>query len=517
MGKAGITLRVVQVLCLWALVCGGARATAQTQANVTPWLFPQLGDPNTGDTPGLAVVQNVVLHSGDPAVAPDIALQCAPADTNVSLLEFSLYTRNDGYADLSFNYNDPNDSQFFNLDPRLPGVELLTNFATFSLIDAVTSTAATRTGDGGTQVPITGIKELFGLTSDDTMPYRGDHPPKTNQGGIPDLVTWGWYDDYAIGFTPCQYLRIDGLTNPSGHDLDLIVEENAPRLMNCDLPTVDQSNCRLDGRVYDNAAAVRFHLDASGNLTFPPPVVDTGITTIGPQWMVGPPAVVVRGVNAYDLFYAFNDGNIYMLHQDSLTPWSAGVNGTQIASFTGSTPTSTAAISTDRTRTDIFTVMTNGDVGRVSNDGTTGYVASTYGRAATGWGAVSPPAVAPSGPKSAMVTWVNPESIVISGTFDGTNWGTPAAFEGLTAANQTPALASSGDGMFHLFVIDEHGAVQYNRFFGGAWGSFRSIPGVTAVSGLAARLGVKEDQIPGIYLSAVDWASALRRGTPTPV
>jgi len=38
-----------------------------------------------------------------------------------------------------------------------------------------------------------------------------------------------------------------------------------------------------------------------------------------------------------------------------------------------------------------------------------------------------------------------------------------------------------------------------------------------AVSGLAARLGVKEDQIPGIYLSAVDWASALRRGTPTPV
>src|SRR5216683_3255954 len=33
-----------------------------------------------------------------------------------------------------------------------------------------------------------------------------------------------------------------------------------------------------------------------------------------------------------------------------------------------------------------------------------------------------------------------------------------------------------------------------------------------AISALAPRLGIKEDQIPGIYVSAVDWASALRRG-----
>ena len=38
-----------------------------------------------------------------------------------------------------------------------------------------------------------------------------------------------------------------------------------------------------------------------------------------------------------------------------------------------------------------------------------------------------------------------------------------------------------------------------------------------AISRLAPRLGVKEDQIPELYFAAVDWASALRRGTPIPV
>src|SRR5258707_4777401 len=35
-----------------------------------------------------------------------------------------------------------------------------------------------------------------------------------------------------------------------------------------------------------------------------------------------------------------------------------------------------------------------------------------------------------------------------------------------------------------------------------------------AISLLAPRLGLEEDQIPEIYFSAVDWASALRRGSP---
>jgi EAL and modified HD-GYP domain-containing signal transduction protein len=33
-----------------------------------------------------------------------------------------------------------------------------------------------------------------------------------------------------------------------------------------------------------------------------------------------------------------------------------------------------------------------------------------------------------------------------------------------------------------------------------------------AISSLAPRLGIKEDQIPAIYFSAVDWAATLRRG-----
>jgi EAL and modified HD-GYP domain-containing signal transduction protein len=37
------------------------------------------------------------------------------------------------------------------------------------------------------------------------------------------------------------------------------------------------------------------------------------------------------------------------------------------------------------------------------------------------------------------------------------------------------------------------------------------------VSSLAARLGIEESQLPEIYLSAVDWASALRRGDRVPV
>jgi EAL and modified HD-GYP domain-containing signal transduction protein len=38
-----------------------------------------------------------------------------------------------------------------------------------------------------------------------------------------------------------------------------------------------------------------------------------------------------------------------------------------------------------------------------------------------------------------------------------------------------------------------------------------------AISLLAPRLGLEEDQIPEIYFSAVDWASALRRGAPISV
>jgi c-di-GMP-related signal transduction protein len=38
-----------------------------------------------------------------------------------------------------------------------------------------------------------------------------------------------------------------------------------------------------------------------------------------------------------------------------------------------------------------------------------------------------------------------------------------------------------------------------------------------AVSGLAARLGVKEDQIPEIYFSALDWVSSLRHTAPISV
>src|SRR5579872_2349786 len=38
-----------------------------------------------------------------------------------------------------------------------------------------------------------------------------------------------------------------------------------------------------------------------------------------------------------------------------------------------------------------------------------------------------------------------------------------------------------------------------------------------AISCLALRLGVKEDQIPDIYFSAVDWASQVRRGAPISV
>jgi len=38
-----------------------------------------------------------------------------------------------------------------------------------------------------------------------------------------------------------------------------------------------------------------------------------------------------------------------------------------------------------------------------------------------------------------------------------------------------------------------------------------------AISTLSPRLGIKEDQMPAIYFSAVDWAAALRRGAPVPV
>ncbi len=67
---------------------------------------------------------------------------------------------------------------------------------------------------------------------------------------------------------------------------------------------------------------------------------------------------------------------------------------------------------------------------------------------------------------------------VYVGTFAGGAWQAPSPMRGIFfPPNQTPALAASGDGMFHLFVHDGAGQVWYNRNTNGTWATWQNLGG----------------------------------------
>jgi hypothetical protein len=471
-----------------AIVSLGARATAQTQADITPHLIAQGLDPD--DLPS-AYVKVVSKSPGFDPSSPDAELHCVPPNVPVKLLEFQLYTYNDGYADFVVNNSTVTaiPSAFY----TLPGFDLplVTNFGAFTLVNVATHAVATGIDENGQPFPVTAKKELFSLASDYPISYRPDAPiqPPTgfpNPTDAWEFVVRGWLDDYDIDASPCQYVRIDGV--PDG-DYDLVIDDDAARLLVCD--STNDANCPFDGRVYDNVLSVRVNLTTTNGVTAAtletPLVVAGSVTPIGPSdvtgppGVTGPPAVVTHNVDTYDLFFVGTNGALYTVAQATNGVWPQGSAGSPLyAASPALAGGAIAAVASDRVRTDVFGRATTGDVLRISNAGT-GYVASTYGAAALGLGAVGRPAAVASGPKSALVAWMTPQGSVAYGLFNGTSWQTVQTLPGTYPSAQTPAVASSGDGMFHLFVRDAAGAVWYTQYFAGSWGTWTSLGG--AVTG----------------------------------
>ncbi len=491
---------VVWVAC-FAVAAASGSAAAQTYGDFTPILTPALGGVVQQDgslSDGVEITSESFFSNpndpNDPSNSRDVALGCIPANQNVRLLRFSLYTNNDGYLDIFFDKNSQGGA--YTLQDNL---WVLTGFAPFVLIDTTTKANATR-AVGGQQVAAAGLKTYFSLEADKLIPfYRTDAASSSPIGSYvaPEFVSKGWYDDYDIGTENlCQYIRIDGLVDGT---YDLLVEENAPRLL----------ASPIDGRLYDNVTSMRIRITGNavkaclGNPQDPndcpgPTVIDSATRTIGPSVVAGPPAVVTRNTNTYDLFYVGTDGGLYTINQGTTGVWPSGSNGTLIFNSTAAgypLAGQLAAIARDRVPMDVFGATTAHDLVRLSWDGSVWHFAQ-YGVEATGSGAASTPAAVAASPTSAMVAWMSLNGSVQVGRFAGGAWQAPTPMGGIFfPSNQTPALAASGDGMFHLFVRDGAGQVWYNRNTNGAWAGWRNLGGnvignLTAASSYLNRVDI---------------------------
>ena len=489
----------------------GSRATAQTQGDFTVGLSTTTAGQN--DQFGYADPGVTITHEGSPGA------QCAQSTNQagtLTLLRFNMYTQNDGYQDITLDFGERG---------FVPNTTLLQDFATFTLVSA-TSNANVIGSLNGTQFPATGIKEDFGWSDDDSLPYRptsslspnnttctslpGPHPevtePNCPYSPAPiDFLGYGYVDRYAIDDDiPCQFVQIDGVGTG---DHDLVVEENTDRLFVCNAS--NDSNCTHDGRVYDNVNAMRIHIvidPVNGDTVTPlPPQWNTATEMIGPTQnplAAGPPAVVSHGVNTYNLFFV-GGGALFECTQDTTGAWlsqqglasgaSCDAQTSAMVSVPGYSLAGTlTAVAIDKSRTDVFGTATSGDVFEFSNnpptDGTA-YRVSLYGAASgnPSLGASSTPIAVASGPQSAMVAWVTPQGALAYGLYDGTGWLAPQILPGVTCATgQTPALTSSGDGMFHLFVQDASGLVWYAQYFSGMWTSWQPLPGPAITGNLVA-------------------------------
>jgi hypothetical protein len=475
-------------------ICGSvlavsAPAAAQTQADITPHILDYEGNPTIGIFLTTPEMYPACDFSDPQHCNIDVYLGCAPGGVSMKLLKFALETYNDGYADFAVNSNtvSPSSGAVFWLPWQNQNTDnpYLTNFATFALVNASTKALVYGVDQYNQSFPVTNTKQYFALSPDDPAPYRSGLTQRLVGGW--EGLEYGYFDYYDDSTNACQYLRIDGV--PDG-DYDLVVEENEPRLMVCD-PTTD-TNCNLDGRVYDNATAVRVNLSTSNGVTTPtiiPTKVATRVTPIGPTVVGGPPAVVTHNVNTYDLFYVGTDGSLYRMNQGTNGVWQGGTLVYSSSNTVLDGPL--AAVATNRSRTDVFAHTTSGQLLRVSSTDPSSWTDSSLYDGVLGAG--GKPAAVASGPMSALVAWMTPTGSVACGLFDGTNWGTPATPlplqtpAGVTfPSSQTPALTSSGDGMFHLFVHDDGGTVWYASYFGGVWTLWQSLPGGTVTGDLTA-------------------------------
>jgi hypothetical protein len=471
---------VAKAFCFALIIGSGEVALAQAQGDFTPGLSPGPDIYGLAGGPGVSILYT---QTGFDPNSDDVKLNCVPASQPVTLLEFRMYTQNDGYADIQYDYVD---NYSYYSGQIVDGLSVFSdNFASFTLIDPATGAIAARTFQ---KIPVTGKKNYFNLSNDTYMRYRYDEENNTDAHGPssvpPQFLMSGWLDLYDVG-NPCEYVQIDGLSSGT---YDLVVEEDAFRLMACDTSNFfynpASSSCPFDGRMYDNVNAMRVQVQIDQASVTPLAPVVGSPTQLGLSAAAGPPAVVTRNVGSYDLFYVGTDGNLYYIAQ-SPGPWPGG-NGTHVQTPAGELLSGPlTAIATTRLRIDVFATAQSGDVIWVASldGGTTWQSGSVIGSAAAGSG---PIAVA-SGPESAMVAWLGTSGSVYYSLYAANSWSTPPqAMPGSFTASQTPALTASGDGMFHIFV--ENGAqVFYNRYWGGwqpHWGNVS--PFVPPVGNLSA-------------------------------
>src|SRR5262249_28813353 len=130
--------------------------------------------------------------------------------------------------------------------------------------------------------------------------------------------------------------------------------------------TVD-ADCTWDGRVFDNATAVRITLSTQpdGRRTlsdpFPLPAGTDAIHLIGPPVIASAPAVVSHNVDTYDVFFVTTDGHLHTVSQDNTGTW--GPEQDAFPSLPGSALTgAVAATAPDRTTTQLFLTTVQGEV-----------------------------------------------------------------------------------------------------------------------------------------------------------
>jgi hypothetical protein len=454
-----------------AFALPSSKAAAQNLPNLTPRLTPVIVAPEDahGNVPrGISITHEGPFSSAD----GDVLDGCIAADVPVKLLRFSLDTQNEGYDIVTVGG-----------EPSIPGLTNdptyvwsnshnhyhLRNFASFSLIDVGTRASQ----------PLSGQKYTFHLEDSNVLDYRCDAPnysigtpcsppildpafanpfPYTPTGNTMSIVH-GYTDLYELKLG-CQYLQIDGV--PDG-TYDFVVKVNS-------------GGGVVEGRMFDNATSMRITI--SGDTpSISLSTWDSAPSTLVPSTSISqPPAVVSRQVNSYDLLYVGTDGNLYAKRQDPSTGgWSPdGASGPGAVVSTASPamigPPAAMTVGSDR-----LIVLARSSDGRMFRFywTTPGDLPAQAPYELAGPGA-GPPAIVASGAQSALGAWIQADGTLRYVDFNAFTSFSLTWLSGTTggsfATDQTPAIAASGAGMFHVFVRDNSGAVQYRRYdYGTGW------------------------------------------------
>jgi hypothetical protein len=515
-----------------AIALPAGYVAAQNIPNLTPKLDGTAltkGDVTPGDPAFFSTLRGMVItHETFSSDENDVKDNCAPPDTMLKLLRFSLDTQNDGFdtAAASVPVDAPAGCVPYvketcdanNTDPNVVwsighGHYHLRDFAKFAMVDTGSRALA----------PAQGVKEGFAFEPSDPICGRCDAVDYRSDGvecgwSVPQLancpdqnpkpvlntpvctvlqpasppadvpsptfanpfsyapppgnatpILQGWKDLYWTGLE-CQYVKIDGV--PDG-TYDFVAKVNA------------RGNVP-EGRSFDNATSMRLTISTpvdpvtcpNGDCVFvaSAPVWDIRANPIAPgTGTTGAPAVVSREINGYDLFYVGADRVLYAKRQDGTSgAWSPnGTTGPGVALTDPAIPLvgPPAAVAIGLNGVLVVVRGLDGTVYSFSWTVAGDLPGYPYGPTLSilGVSAASPPAVSAPTADGALATWLGTDGslqyVAFSGfTSSGFNFLTTGSEGGTYPTDQTPAVTASGAGMFHVFLRDATGAVRYHRF-----------------------------------------------------